>query len=203
MTKPRNYTLTEDKMLREDELKLMLKTIKPFMRTAVSHKKQVHFINDYFLVLIGSLTGLRVSEICNLTIGDIDNNSIKIIGKGRKLRVIPIGPKGKAAIEELLRLKKEVLNQPVSQDQCLFLNRNGKPFTRFSVGRRFNFWKVRCGIDRPIGWHSLRHRFACHLLNHGFLIHEVSRFLGHSSITTTSVYLHFTYKTRQKVDSIL
>lgn len=201
--KPKNYCLVESRILSEPELKTMLKTIRPFMEMTVRNQKQIHFINDYYLILIGSLTGLRVSEAAGLRIKDIGQSTIQVVGKGNKLRSVPLGRRGRAAIDELLKLKGEILKQPTDQNQFLFLNRNKKPFTRFAINRRFDFWRRRCGIERQINWHSLRHHFATYLLNNGFLIHEVQRFLGHSSISTTSAYLHFTRQTQDRVDSVL
>jgi site-specific recombinase XerD len=200
---PKNYALTEDKILSDSELKLMLKTIKPSMEQALRTGRHLHFINDYFLILIGSLTGLRVSEAASIKIGDISENSIKVIGKGRKLRVIPIGKRGRAAIDELIRLKEGVMNQPVTPDSFLFLNRNNKQFTRHAIARRFTYWRKRSGIKRQINYHSTRHFFATFLLNSGFNLAEVQKFLGHSSPTITAMYLHFTEQTQDRVDAVL
>jgi len=181
----------------------MLNTSRLFMKMSIKNQKQVHFINDYYLILIGSLTGLRVSEVAGLKIGDVGQATIRVVGKGNKLRSVPLGRKCRAAIDELLKLKTATLAQPTDQNDFLFLNRNRKQFTRFSINRRFDFWRRRCGIERQINWHSLRHYFATFLLNQGFLIHEVQRFLGHSSISTTSGYLHFTRQTQDRIDSVL
>lgn len=200
---PRNYALTEDKILSESELKLMLKSIKTPMEQALRKVRHLHYINDYFLILIGSLTGLRVSEAASIKIGDISENSVKVIGKGRKIRVIPLGKRGRAAIEELIRIKDGVMNQPTTADSHLFLNRNGKPFTRHAIARRFDYWRRRVGIKRSINYHSLRHHFATFMLNHGFHLHEVQKILGHSSPTVTAMYLHFTDHTQDRVDAVL
>lgn len=201
--KPRNYALTQNRILSESELKLMLKTIKPSMEQSLRQSRHFHFINDYFLILIGSLTGLRVSEVAGLKIGDISENSIKVIGKGRKLRVVPLGKRGRSAVEELIKFKDGVMDQPITSDSLLFLNRNGKPFTRHAIARRFDYWRKRCGIQRSINYHSLRHHFATYLLNNGFHLHEAQKILGHSSPSVTAMYLHFTDQTQDRVDAVL
>lgn len=201
--KARNYCLTESRILSEAELKKMLKMIKPHMEEAKRTKKNIHFINDYYLILFGSLSGLRVSEVANLKIKDIDENSISVVGKGNKHRTVPLGRKSKSVIKELLKVKNTVMNQTTEPNQFLFLNRTKRPFTRYAINRRFDYWRRRSGIERQINWHGLRHYFATYLLNNGFLIHEVQKFLGHSSPATTSQYLHFTKQTQDRVNSIL
>lgn len=202
-TKPRNYALVEGRILSESELKLMLKSIRPSMELAVRTKKNLHFVNDFYLISFGALTGLRVSEVANVRISDITENAIRVIGKGSKLRSVPLGRRGHALITELLRVKREVMNQSVEPNQLLFMNRSNKPFTRFAIGRRFDFWKQRCGINRELGFHSLRHHFCTYLLNNGFLLHEAQQILGHSNISTTAGYLHFTRGTLDRVDAVL
>ena len=201
--KARNYVLSQDKILAESELKAMLKAIRPHMEQSIRTGRFLHYINDYYLILIGSLTGMRVSEIASVKIDDIADSSVRVLGKGKKIRIIPLGKKGRTAVAELLRLKSEVMKQSTDPDQFLFSNRNRKRFTRFAIGRRFNYWRVRCGIERQINFHSLRHYYATFLLNSGFHLHEASKILGHSSIGITGMYLHFTDQTQDKVDAVL
>ncbi|MBY0552950.1 tyrosine-type recombinase/integrase [bacterium] len=201
--KANNYALTEDKIISEAELKALLKTILPSMEQSSRTNKRTHFVNDYYLVLIGSLTGMRVSEIISVRLSDISANSISVVGKGRKLRSIPLGRRSKAAIDELLRLKKELLRHPMTPTDFLFINQNRKQFSRHAVAARLRFWLKRAGISRAVSFHGLRHQFATYLLNRGFLIHEVSKIMGHSSISTTSIYLHFSKQTQDRIDSAL
>lgn len=201
--RPTNYALVESKIISESELKALLKLVQPFAEEAKRTKKRLHFINDYFLILVGSLTGLRVSEIASVRLGDISPNSISVVGKGKKLRSIPLGKRSKAAVEELLRLKKELLRHPMNPTDFLFINQNREQFSRHAIAARMRFWFKKANINREVSFHGLRHGFATYLLNKGFLIHEVSKIMGHSSVTTTSLYLHFTRQTQDRIDSAL
>lgn len=201
--KTTNYALTESKIISEAELKTLLKAVQPSMEQAARTNKRTHFINDFYLILIGSLTGMRVSEMISVRLCDISPNSISVIGKGRKLRSIPLGRRSKIALDELLRLKKELLRHQMSPTDFLFINQNRKQFSRHAVAARLRFWLKRAGINRELNFHGLRHQFATYLLNKGFLVHEVSKIMGHSSITTTSIYLHFSKQTQDRIDSAL
>lgn len=201
--KSNGHVLTEDKIISESELKALLRAIHPHMEMAVRTKKRIHHVADYYLVLLGSLTGMRVSEIISVKIGDIHASTITVLGKGKKLRSIPLGRKSKSAVEELLRIKRDVLGHPMNPTDFLFLNQHRRQFGRHAIAARMRFWLRRSGIEREVNFHGLRHGFATYLLNRGFLIHEVSRIMGHSSISTTSIYLHFSRETQDRVDAAL
>jgi integrase/recombinase XerC len=195
--------LTETRIINESELKSLLRAIEPHMEQALRTRKRIHFIADYFLVFVGSLTGMRVSEIISVKLGDINNNSIMVTGKGQKTRRIPLGRKSKAAIEDLIKIKRELLGHPMNPSDFLFLNQRGRKFSRHAVAARMRYWLRKVGIDREVNFHGLRHGFATYLLNRGFLIHEAAKILGHASISTTSVYLHFSRETQDRIDAAL
>jgi len=201
--KAKNYELEESRIIQEPELKVLLKNVKPFMEQAVRDHRNLHHINDFFLIQLASLTGLRVSEIAGIKLKDINTNSIVVIGKGNRKRNIPLGKKSKALIDEFVTLKTEVMKQPTGKGDHLFLNQLRKPFDRFSINKRFKHWVAKSGINSALTFHSLRHRFATFLLNNGFNLAEVQRILGHSSVSVTSRYLHFTLATQAKVDAVL
>lgn len=138
-------------------------------------------------------TGIRVSELVGLDIEDVDfiSGSVRVLGKGKKERLIPIGDSALRAIEGYLQAQsKSVLNN--RQRGPLFLNRFGKRLTSRSVERNLNKYIRIAGLKQGISPHSLRHSFASHLLDRGADLRSVQELLGHSSLSTTQIYTHLT-----------
>ena len=134
-------------------------------------------------------TGVRVSELVNIKIDDIDinNKSIYVIGKGNKERVVFFNDVCKKYIEKFINDSKEV-----RKDNYLIINNNGKQIT--TRGIRLIIDKIihETSIIKKIHPHTLRHTFATHLLNNGCDLLTVQELLGHSSISTTGIYTHVT-----------
>lgn len=135
--------------------------------------------------------GLRVSELCHMRLGDIllESGLIRVIGKGNKERVIPLGERALSLLHAYLPLRKEVLarNRVVNE---VFLSRRGLPLSRVSVWSIVKKCARQAGIDREISPHTLRHSFATHLVSAGADLRAVQEMLGHSDITTTQIYTH-------------
>lgn len=143
--------------------------------------------------------GLRVSELCNLRLGDLffGEGYIRIIGKGDKQRLVPISG---IACERIQRYK-EVRTKKTSED-TLFLNNRGTKLTRVMIFNIIKQAALLAGIDKSISPHTLRHSFATHLLEGGANIRQVQEMLGHESILTTEVYTHLdTTNLRQTIDT--
>lgn len=175
-------------------------------------EKLPHFINEYELdkmfeipdnspkgqrdrlileILYG--TGVRVSELVNIKINDIDfnNNSIKVRGKGNKDRYVFYGKYCKEAINNYIKNGRISLLNGQTSDYLL-LNRFGKNISVVSIRKILNEIINKCSLDIKISPHVLRHTFATHLLNEGADIMHVKELLGHSSLSTTSIYTHVT-----------
>ncbi len=135
--------------------------------------------------------GLRVSELTNLEIKNIDLNSklLRCFGKGSKERIIPIGEKAKTAIQKYLELRNLY---PNSDSKKLFINKKGKNISRQEVYLLSQ--KVGEIIDKHISPHVFRHSFATHLLENGADLRVVQELLGHSSVSTTQLYTHVSKK---------
>ncbi len=136
--------------------------------------------------------GLRVSELIGLKISDLYFNEgfVKVIGKGSKERLIPIG--GAAMKQILIYLKHVRIHQKVAKgtEDIVFLNSRGKELSRVMVFKLIKSQAQLAGITKSISPHTLRHSFATHLVEGGADLRAVQQMLGHESITTTEIYTH-------------
>lgn len=156
-------------------------------------------IRDKAILEVLYSCGLRVSELCNLRLGDLffGEGYIRIIGKGDKQRLVPISG---VACERIQRYK-EVRTKKTTED-ALFLNNRGTKLTRVMIFNIIKQAALLAGIDKSISPHTLRHSFATHLLEGGANIRQVQEMLGHESILTTEVYTHLdTTNLRQTIDT--
>lgn len=137
-------------------------------------------------------SGLRLSELAGLDVIDIDFNQelIKVRGKGKKERIVPVGRRALSAVKEYLEKTGE-LRKSIDTDifkRPLFLNAQGKRITTRSIARIVDAATGKSGIGRKISPHSLRHSFATHLLNAGADLRSIQELLGHKSLSTTQKY---------------
>jgi len=137
-------------------------------------------------------SGLRVSELINLQISNLffDSEYVRVIGKGNKERIVPIGSEALKHIEIYLEHIRKKLPQYPKFSDVLFLNRRGKPLTRVMVFLVIKKLAETSGLNKNISPHTFRHSFATHLIEGGADLRAVQQMLGHSSITTTEIYTH-------------
>ncbi len=147
--------------------------------------------NKAILELIYS-SGLRVSEVVSLNVGDVDVSIrlIRVKGKGGKERIVPVGAKALEAIRAYLTKRRELVAKSGEEDNALFLNRFGGRLTARSVERMIKAYARRRGMVRRINPHALRHSFATHLLGAGADLRSIQEMLGHASLSTTQKYTH-------------
>jgi len=136
--------------------------------------------------------GLRVSEVAGLNVSDVDLNTgmVKVLGKGAKQRLVPVGEKAVAAIQAYRRRLKKEKKISDRKDGALFLNRNLGRLTTRSIARILDRLVLECSLRMPISPHVLRHSFATHLLDGGADLRAVQELLGHKSLSTTQKYTH-------------
>lgn len=164
-----------------------------------------HFNDDFIgfrdRLVLGMIyyTGIRLSEVVGMTIDKIDfsSQSIKVIGKGNKERVLPIHPELKKLISQYLSFRDEINLNKV--EKSLFLTEKGKPIYPKLVYRivKVNLSKVTT-LEKKSP-HVLRHTFATHLLNNGAELNAIKELLGHANLSATQIYTHSSFEKLKKV----
>ena len=153
-------------------------------------------LNELQILIVELLysCGLRVSELVNLKINDIDLNSkyVRCFGKGSKERIIPIGSKAVEAIKKYLSIRELILKKYLINTKKILINDSGRLMNRQDV---YNFiHNLGKRINKNISPHTLRHSFATHLLENGADLRIVQELLGHSDVSTTQLYTHISKK---------
>ncbi|MCC7344141.1 MAG: site-specific tyrosine recombinase XerD [Deltaproteobacteria bacterium] len=138
-------------------------------------------------------SGLRVSELVGLASSDVhlDMGFVRVLGKGSKERLVPVGRSALACLKEYLALARPKLTKKRLSDALFLSNRGGK-MTRQQFFLLLKAYAKKAGIKKDVSPHKLRHSFATHLLNHGADLRSVQAMLGHADLATTQVYTHVT-----------
>lgn len=136
--------------------------------------------------------GLRVAELVSLNVSDWDRgaNILRVLGKGKKERIAPVGSYAARALERWLEVRVADPDAPPEERDAMFLNRFGRRLTTRSIGRMLEKYLLVTGLDQLTSPHTLRHSFATHLLDGGADLRSVQELLGHKSLTTTQIYTH-------------
>jgi integrase/recombinase XerD len=151
---------------------------------------------DKAMIEILYATGMRISELVNLKLTDVDFNRsvLKVFGKGSKERLVPYGEKAAESLHIYLRDRKR------SDSKSVFLSNRGSQITRGAFWQRIKIYIKRENLKSSISPHTLRHAFATHLLNRGADLRSVQILLGHSDLSTTQIYTHIA---KQRLGEIL
>ena len=153
---------------------------------------------DFALLMLLYSSGLRRSELVGLNIGDVDlvSGFVRVFGKGRRERIVPVGENAIKAILDYLETLPDDKKNPSSP---LFINKYGQRLSDTYVFLLLRKMAKRARFTRPVKPHMLRHTFATHLINNGCDIRAVSEMLGHSSLSTTQVYTHLTIEKLKEI----
>ena len=173
---------TLPKSLSEDEIDALLES--PDTTT-------VYGLRDKAMLELMYASGLRVSELIGLELGQIDLRVgvIKVLGKGNKERLVPVGEQ---AVEYLYKYIESARHELVTKQKSssLFLSKHGKGMSRQAFWQIIKRYKTIAGIKTEVSPHTLRHAFATHLLNHGADLRTLQMLLGHADLSTTQIYTH-------------
>ncbi|MCH3908772.1 MAG: tyrosine recombinase XerD [Bacilli bacterium] len=151
-------------------------------------------IRDRAMLEVMYASGLRVSELCSLKLGEVNliNHLLTIYGKGNKQRSVPLSSFAGDYLQKYLDGPRA--RNKGRSSEYVFLNRNGKPISRVYFFTQIKKYAKKAGIETPISPHTLRHCFATHLLENGADLRSVQEMLGHSKIATTQIYTHVSSK---------
>ena len=170
-----------------------------------SNEKRTDFLKDRDQALLELMyaSGLRASEVISLKINDLDLDSklVKVKGKGNKERLIPFNNHSKnALIKYMSNTRYQLLEKRKEEKETdiLFLNNNGNQLSRRGIEYLINQIVIKTGFNMKVHPHMLRHSFATELLSNGADLRTIQELLGHSSISTTSIYTHVTFADLQK-----
>jgi integrase/recombinase XerC len=146
-----------------------------------------HLLRDRAVLELLYSSGLRVSELTGLDIKDLDlaGGMVRVMGKGGKERIVPVGSRAVAAVQEYLAQRGEL-----GGEGALFLNTRGQRINRRSVARIVDAHVLRVAAFKRISPHTLRHTFATHMLEGGADLRAIQELLGHASLSTTQKYTH-------------
>jgi len=149
-------------------------------------------IRDRAILELFYSSGLRLSELLQLKIEHLDwsEATVRVLGKGNKERVVPVGRLALQALQDWLALR----DQFAPQDTSLFVSKRGTPLHPSTVQKRFKQWGIKQGIDRNLHPHLLRHSFASHILESSGDLRSVQELLGHADISTTQIYTHLDFQ---------
>jgi integrase/recombinase XerD len=149
-------------------------------------------LRDKSILEICYSSGLRVSELINLKINDLffDDEVIRVLGKGSKERIVPIGSSAIRWLKEYFIRSRPHLEKKSKSQNFVFLNKRGTKLSRMWIWKIFNNYAKEAGITKEIHPHTFRHSFATHLIEGGADLRAVQEMLGHADISTTQIYTH-------------
>lgn len=151
-------------------------------------------IRDLAMIELMYSSGLRLSEVVDLDISDVDFNdgTVRVLGKGGKSRLLPVGKMALVALRQWIGLRGDIpLQQPT---WALFISRRGRRIHPRTVQQRLHRWGIAKGLDARLHPHQLRHSFASHLLESSGDLRAVQELLGHADISTTQIYTHLDFQ---------
>ena len=154
-------------------------------------------IRDRAIMELLYSSGLRLSELLYLELTDLDlkDATVRVTGKGRKTRVVPVGRHARSALQQWLNIR----NSLTTQESTLFLNRKGGRLSPRSVQQRIQLWAAKRGLPTRLHPHMLRHSCASHVLESSSDLRAVQELLGHSDIATTQIYTHLDFQHLAKI----
>lgn len=157
-------------------------------------------VRDHAILELFYSSGLRLSEVVNLNIDQLDfsEGTVTVTGKGNKTRIVPLGNHAATAIQTWLKLRPILLINNLDE-KAMFISKQGKRISARNIQYRLQAWSIKQGVNSSVHPHMLRHSFASHVLQSSGDLRAVQEMLGHANISTTQVYTHLDYQHLTKV----
>ncbi len=158
---------------------------------AAAASEEFEALRDLAMLELFYSSGIRLSELRTLNLGALDllSDQVKVMGKGRKERIVPVGSRAVKALRRYLQAREPIATRPGAERQAVFLSRRGRRLAPVTIQRRVHRLYLAGGAE-GFRVHSLRHTFATHLMDAGADLRSVQEMLGHASLSTTQVYTH-------------
>ena len=158
-------------------------------------------VRDKAMLEVFYSCGLRLSELVGLNLTDLSlaESNLKVLGKGNKERILPIGRKAKETLIDWLQRRGQVRKGGSATEKALFLSNRGTRISKRNVQKRLTAWGLKLGVAEKIYPHKIRHSFATHLLESSQDLRAVQELLGHENIATTQIYTHLDFQHLAKV----
>ena len=155
-------------------------------------------VRDRALLELAYSSGLRVSELAGLELAALDlaEGEVRVLGKGAKERIVPVGEPARVSLKAWLALRPTL---PAPDSEAVFVSRSGRRLTSRAIQQRLAGWAVKRGLARHVHPHMLRHSFASHLLQSSGDLRAVQELLGHASIASTQIYTHLDFQYLAKI----
>lgn len=186
-----NWNITKDQFLSQNEVQRLYAALKDAKDLALQRSSHFHHIREYYLLRTMLETGLRVFEIAALKVSDFKDGSIVVQrGKGNKRRNVLLAKSTQKMLNEFIKLKSKVLNEPTDSESYLFISERRKQYSTRGIRKRVKFWFAKIGLSEKLSCHSCRHSFVTHSLAAGVDLVTVRDNAGHSSLAVTSIYSH-------------
>lgn len=169
-----------------------------FKEVSLPEKRRLWLLRDLAILEVFYSTGMRLSELAQLDVSSFDftGETVRVLGKGKKERILPVGKKALTALKDYLSKRKKL---SFLEDQAVFINRSKKRLSARNISRVVKKYLGKISEKKKVSPHVIRHSFATHLLDEGADLLAVKELLGHKNLSTTQIYTHVTMEKLKKV----
>jgi integrase/recombinase XerD len=187
----RNWTITKDLFLSQDEVKRLYSVLRDAKDLAIQRRTFYCHVRDFYILHILLESGLRVFELTALRVSDFRSGSLIVrCGKGGKKRNVLLTKETQRTLAEFIKIKAKVLKEPVGEEDFLFISERGNCYSTRGIRKRVKYCFAKAGVSADLSCHSCRHSYVSHLMAAGLDLVTIRDNAGHSSLAVTSLYSH-------------